>query len=64
MQLITRIKPADLLASTIGEDGRREAMEFAAGSKKIMEYLGEEDAGIVKEAIASHKGAKSSGESI
>ena len=58
------VKPADLLASTIDEDGRREAMEFAAGSKKIMEYLGEEDAGIVKEAIASHKGAKSSGESI
>ncbi|MGC8537937.1 MAG: hypothetical protein ACP5MZ_03060 [Candidatus Micrarchaeia archaeon] len=58
------VKPADLLASTVDEDGRREALEFAAGSKKIMDYLGVEDAGIVKEAISAHKGANRSGESI
>ena len=48
-------KPVDMLASTISEDGRHDALEFASKRQKLMEYLGEKDAEIVGEALRRYR---------
>ncbi len=47
--------PIDILVSTIEEDGRYEALEFASKLQKVIRYLGEHDAGLVLKAIELHK---------
>ncbi|MEM0201840.1 MAG: hypothetical protein QXR73_01535 [Candidatus Micrarchaeaceae archaeon] len=52
--------PVDMLASTIGEDGRYDALEFASKRQKLMEYLGEQDAEIVRQALIKQKAGEHS----
>ncbi|EQD48772.1 hypothetical protein B2A_07856 [mine drainage metagenome] len=57
-------KPIDLLISTMDHGQRCEALEFASKRHKVMAYLGEQDAEIVRDAVATHERTDSSGKSI